>query len=330
MKLLLLPILLLSANCVAQKGQEVDNVSQGLITQLEVLQTQLALTQIFLGEIAQFGAEAFRESARITLGNDAEQSSIQSIPGLGVLVDNLNALQSLMRDLGSEFQKIVSQRKPSQALLYDSSSPSTTSTSSSVSKTNTTTTTSTETQTSGNEAGPQAVHNASQTATSMTRGPAEVLIGTVDTATQQLSQMARIMTDMTGQFTKFIATSSQLLTGFRGTPGLAETAFNTLEEFSRQFQEVQKGLKEVNTHFNRMIEIGSRALGRDGFHHYQELASPQNPGQAALNVLSNLTAQLTSALRILEDINGQFNRIIATSSKILTGDGHTKWKKHLH
>lgn len=325
--------------------QQVDNLVQALINQLNAANNQLAATQLVLAEMARSTAEMFETSAKMVAGQDSETPSSPqtSVPGLKILIENLSALQSLMRDLATEFHRVVTTRvvdEPKAALVAEpqtatptsAPTPAPSSSSSSTSdgsKTNTTTITSTETQTSGlsgTQTGPQAINNATNTASATARGPSEVLVKTVDAASQQLGQVSKTVTDVTGQFTRFLATGAKFLTGNRG-PGVADAALNSLEEFSKQFQAIQQVLREMNGHFNRMIEIGTRALGGDSLKYQQNEVT--SPGAVALNILSSLTGQLTGALRVLEDINGQFNRIIATSSRIISGGSSHRVHHHL-
>jgi hypothetical protein len=160
---------------------------------------------------------------------------------------------------------------------------------------------------------------------------AEAALKTFGEWAQQLQSINSVLREMNQQWSRVIDTGSKMITGKLlaedqsssnpiGIPGLgavpgAEAIQSALNLLSNQFTSIQRALTDFSSQLTRMVESGVRAVGGlDG-----ETASPPsvNPGDAVLNVVNTLTQQFTQVQRVLQELNGQLNRMVETGSRVL-------------
>ena len=144
--------------------------------------------------------------------------------------------------------------------------------------------------------------------------PAEAFIKGIGSATEQLSQVQRVATDMSTELSKILASGTRVFTGDNrdGTGNPAEAAITTLTGLTRQFGEIQNVLRSLNEQFNRMVSSGTRVIsGGPRVRRQSGL-----PTDTIMQSLSSITAQLASAQRVLTELNASFSRMISSSSRI--------------
>ena len=145
--------------------------------------------------------------------------------------------------------------------------------------------------------------------------PAEAFIKGIGSATEQLSQVQRVATDMSTELSKILASGTRVFTGDNrdGTGNPAEAAIGTLTGLTRQFGEIQNVLRSLNEQFSRMVSSGTRVIsGGPRVRRQSGL-----PTDTIMQSLSSITAQLASAQRVLTELNASFSRMISSSSRIL-------------
>lgn len=145
--------------------------------------------------------------------------------------------------------------------------------------------------------------------------PAEAFIKGIGSATEQLSQVQRVATDMSTELSKILASGTRVFTGDNrdGTGNPAEAAITTLTGLTRQFGEIQNVLRSLNEQFNRMVSSGTRVIsGGPRVRRQSGL-----PTDAIMQSLSSITTQLASAQRVLTELNASFSRMISSTSRIL-------------
>lgn len=145
--------------------------------------------------------------------------------------------------------------------------------------------------------------------------PAEAFIKGIGSATEQLSQVQRVATDMSNELSKMVASGTRVFTGDNrdGTGNPTDAAISTLTGLTRQFGEIQNVLRSLNEQFNRMVSSGTRVIS-GGPRVRRQSGSPTD---AIMQSLSSITQQLASAQRVLTELNASFSRMISSSSRLL-------------
>jgi len=134
--------------------------------------------------------------------------------------------------------------------------------------------------------------------------------------TNQFAAMQRVLSDLSAQLNRMIASSTRLVSGQssdnNGPASIGESALSSLSQITSQLASVQRVLTDLSSQFNRMIETGSRLVSG------QESGSG-SPAEAVLGTLTQITSQFAAAQRILGELNGQLTRMIASSTRLVAG-----------
>ena len=146
--------------------------------------------------------------------------------------------------------------------------------------------------------------------------PAEAFIKGIGSATEQLSQVQRVATDMSNELSKMLASGTRVFTGDNrdGTGNPTDAAISTLTGLTRQFGEIQNVLRSLNEQFNRMVSSGTRVISGGGPRVRRQTGLPTD---TIMQSLSSITQQLASAQRVLTELNASFSRMISSSSRLL-------------
>lgn len=145
--------------------------------------------------------------------------------------------------------------------------------------------------------------------------PAEAFIKGIGSATEQLTQVQRVATDMSNELSKMVSSGTQVFTGANrdGSGNPTDAAINTLTGLTRQFGEIQNVLRGLSDQFSRMVSSGTRVIsGGPRVRRQSGL-----PTDAIMQSLSSVTQQLASAQRVLTELNASFSRMISSSSRLL-------------
>jgi len=149
-------------------------------------------------------------------------------------------------------------------------------------------------------------------------GPASVGDNAIQALTQVTSQfqaMQRVLSDLSAQLNRMIASSTRLVAGQSsgdGPASIGDNAIQSLAQVTGQLASVQRVLSDLSQQLNRMIQTGSRLVAG------QEAGSG-SPAEAALSTLSQITAQFAAAQRVLSELNSQLNRMIQSSTRLVAG-----------
>lgn len=149
---------------------------------------------------------------------------------------------------------------------------------------------------------------------------AETALNTLREWTNSLQGMNQVLREMNEQWNRIVATGTRMITGklqsgsLPNVPGseIVNTAVNSI---SQQVNQMQRVLNEFSVQLTRMLESGTRLVS--GLQAEGTTPLGSSPGDAALAVVNALTQQFTQVQRVLSDLNGQLNRMIQTSTRIV-------------
>lgn len=281
-----------------------SNPLAALISPMSSITEQMASVQRTLSDISSQVSRMITTASRIATGAPGLYQGNQAnyaesfIRTLTDISQQLSSTANILRDMNSSWSRIVESSTRLVAGLEGESSSSSSSQPSLPSLPST----------SSNGSNPMG-QMGSITA------PAEAFIKGIGSATEQLSQVQRVATDMSTELSKILASGSRVFTGDNrdGTGNPAEVAITTLTGLTRQFGEIQNVLRSLNEQFNRMVSSGARVIsGGPRVRRQSGL-----PTDAIMQSLSSITAQLASAQRVLTELNASFSRMISSSSRIL-------------
>lgn len=161
---------------------------------------------------------------------------------------------------------------------------------------------------------------------------AEAAFKTFSEWTQQLQSINGVLRELNQQWSRVIDTGSRMITGklvaeepttspgsiipgIGSLPG-SEAFQNALGLFTNQLTAIQRQLTDFSSQLTRMLESGVRAVaGLDG----ETTPAPQtglpSPGESVLNVVNTLTHQFQQVQKVLQEMNGQLNRMLETGTR---------------
>ena len=161
---------------------------------------------------------------------------------------------------------------------------------------------------------------------------AEAALKTFSDWTHQLQSINGVLRELNQQWSRVIDTGSRMITGklvaeesttspgsiipgIGSLPG-SEAFQNALGLFTNQLTAIQRQLTEFSSQLSRMLETGVRAVaGLDG----EATPAPQtglpSPGESVLNVVNTLTHQFQQVQKVLQEMNGQLNRMLETGTR---------------
>jgi len=150
--------------------------------------------------------------------------------------------------------------------------------------------------------------------------------------TQQLQSINGVLRELNQQWSRVIDTGSRMITGKlvaeESTPSPAsiipgigslpgsEAFQNALGLFTNQLTAIQRQLTDFSTQLTRMLESGVRAVaGLDGETTPAPHTGLPSPGESVLNVVNTLTHQFQQVQKVLQEMNGQLNRMFETGTR---------------
>jgi len=143
------------------------------------------------------------------------------------------------------------------------------------------------------------------------------LVSQLGTFTRQVQGIQSVLTELSSQMNRMISTGSRLVTGLADESGPSSIGDNAIQAFSQitsQFQAMQRVLTDLSAQVNRMIASSTRLVAGQSAGE-----GPASIGDNAIQSLTQITAQLASVQRVLTDLSSQFNRMIQTGSRLVSG-----------
>ncbi|KAI1285511.1 hypothetical protein HDE_11959 [Halotydeus destructor] len=156
-----------------------------------------------------------------------------------------------------------------------------------------------------------------------TSDPAGSVLSAINTATQQFLVAQQTLAEMSRHMSRIVATSSKFVTG-NGSPPPIDSILVNMQRVTLQFHEIQSAARSISGQVNRMIETGTRMIGGTGNLFYEE-ADP-SPLHLVLNAWNQLTSQIRSMQSLLEDVNKQFNILVSSNMRVLTGTPNVQFQ----
>jgi len=149
--------------------------------------------------------------------------------------------------------------------------------------------------------------------------PGDVLVNIGQQLTQQFTNLQRVFGEINQQFNRMIQSGTRLVGKQEATlpsmPSAGDFFLNVGQQLTQQFTNMQRVFGEMNQQFNRMIQSGTRLLGK------QDATSVPTPGDLFISIGQQMTQQFTQMQRIFGEMNQEFNRMIQTGTRAVTGDG---------
>lgn len=178
-------------------------------------------------------------------------------------------------------------------------------------------------------------------APSSSAGPAVDLAGAALSSfaevTKQINQIQSVLSQLNGQMTKMVTMSTRLISGgsglrasdnsipgFPGNPssGLTASLFDTVNRMTGQLTQVQNTIQSVTGQLQRMVETSTRMITGPAL--YQQ-AGPGtgNVVDSLLKTMQSWSSQLDQMNGVLRGMNQQWNRVIETGTRMITGGKQT-------
>lgn len=177
-------------------------------------------------------------------------------------------------------------------------------------------------------------------ATSST-GPAVDLAGAALNSfaeiTKQINQLQAVLSQLNGQLTRMVTVSTRLVTGgsggrvaaadnsvpglpnlAAGTGGLTGSLFETFNRLTGQLTQIQNTIQQVTGQLQRVVETSTRMITGPAL--YQDtLPGSGNVIDAVLRTFQSWSAQLDQMNGVLRTMSNQWNRVIQTGTRMITG-----------
>ncbi|KAI1296574.1 hypothetical protein HDE_04913 [Halotydeus destructor] len=154
-------------------------------------------------------------------------------------------------------------------------------------------------------------------AQSQSQGPnvAGSALGVFTQLTTQLQAAQRVLADLNAQLNTIVASSTRLVSGqdAAGPASGFDNVLQTLNSVTGQLQALQRVLTDLSSQFNRMVTTGSRLVSG------QNAGEATNPAAAIFAGLAQVTNQFASVQTVLTDLSAQLNQLVATSSRLVSG-----------
>ncbi|KAI1296799.1 hypothetical protein HDE_04903 [Halotydeus destructor] len=153
------------------------------------------------------------------------------------------------------------------------------------------------------------------------QNPIEALLVQINNMANQFTGAQRVLGELSGQLNRMVITGSRLVTGLQaevpatgsGSPVDAISGF--VSQLTAQFAAAQQVFAEINDQLSQMMATGSRLV--TGLQADTPLPEIDTPATFGLRQLIAFTDQVQAIQRILLDMNLQFNRIIASSGRLV-------------
>jgi len=144
------------------------------------------------------------------------------------------------------------------------------------------------------------------------------LVSQLGTFSRQVQGIQNVLSDLNASVNRMIASSTRLVTGLAdetGPASIGDNAIQALSQVTNQLIAMQRVMSDLSAQLNRMITSSTR------------LVAGQSSGEAAVSsisdnameALSQVTNQLASMQRVMSDLSAQLNRMISSSTRIVSG-----------
>lgn len=155
--------------------------------------------------------------------------------------------------------------------------------------------------------------------------------------TKQINQIQSVLSQLNGQMSKMIVMSTRLISvpavraadpetredRFPGIPagGLAGSMFETINRLTGQLSVIQNTIQQMTGQLQRVVETSTRMITGPALM-YQEAGSvPGNVVESILRTFQSWNSQLEQMNGVLRGMSQQWNRVIQTGTKMITGSG---------
>lgn len=170
------------------------------------------------------------------------------------------------------------------------------------------------------------------------------LIGSFSEVTRQINSIQQVLSELNGHLARMLETSTRMITGrlnaegstaspvpsipgvpgFQGNPanGIIGTAFQTVQQLTGQLMQVQRSIQEITAQLERVVQTSTRIITGPSLLYAESnssLPSAPNFAEAALKTFQEWTNSLQGMNQVLREMNEQWNRVVATGSRMVTG-----------
>lgn len=147
--------------------------------------------------------------------------------------------------------------------------------------------------------------------------------------TKQVNAMQSVLSQLNVQLNRMISTSTRLIAGPElrysdsdraglNPGGLAGSLFETFNRMTGQLSSVQTTMQQLSQQLQRVLESSTRMLTGPSL--YQSADQDNNNFvESVLRTLESWAKQLQQMNAVLRTMNGQWNRVIETGTRIITG-----------
>ena len=173
-----------------------------------------------------------------------------------------------------------------------------------------------------------------------TAGPAVDLAGAALSSftevTKQINQIQSVLSQLNGQLTKMVTMSTRLVTtgttpaaadnSIPGLPniaastgGLTGSLFETFNRMTSQLTQIQNTIQQVTGQLQRVVETSTRMITGPALLYQEALPGTGNVIESILKTFQSWSAQLEQMNGVLRGMNKQWNRVIETGTRMITG-----------
>lgn len=155
-----------------------------------------------------------------------------------------------------------------------------------------------------------------------TPNPAEGLIGLLQTLANQVFALQRAASEMTTSLQAAVRTGSRIFGGDgqfyadEESPNFGEAFLASTADLTHQLDAVSNVLRDLNSQFVRMFETSTRLVTG-----LQADDNEPSPADTVFKAIASATQQFQVAQRILHEMSSQISRMVATSAKVVSGNG---------
>lgn len=167
------------------------------------------------------------------------------------------------------------------------------------------------------------------------------LIGSFSEVTRQISSIQSVLNELNGHLARMLETSTRMITGklnsesssaspipsIPGVPnfpggnpaGLIGTAFQTVQQLTGQLMQVQRSIQEITGQLERVVQTSTRIITGPALYADNGNQSTPNFAEAAIKTLQEWTNSLQGMSQVLREMNEQWNRVVSTGTRMVTG-----------
>ena len=144
--------------------------------------------------------------------------------------------------------------------------------------------------------------------------------------TKQVNAMQSVLSQLNVQLNRMISTSTRLIAGPElrysdsglNPGGLAGSMFETFNRMTGQLSSVQTTMQQLSQQLQRVLESSTRMLTGPSLYQTPDQEN-NNFVESVLRTLESWAKQLQQMNAVLRTMNGQWNRVIETGTRIITG-----------